>query len=82
MDYPDDQQPVARVVGRRRSSGIGHPLDATARDAMTRMAQYRTHAPKGVYYYDSHEQMEADRLRWTVEAMVQRAQQRQIRARD
>lgn len=49
---------------------------------MTRMAQYRTHAPKGVYYYDSHEQMEADRLRWTVEAMVQRAQQRQIRARD
>lgn len=81
MDYPGDQQPIALVVGRRRAPEIGHPPDASARDAMTRMAQYRTCAPKGVYYYDSHEQMEADRLRWIVDAMVQRAQQRQTRAR-
>jgi hypothetical protein len=35
------------------------------------MAQYRTRAPKGIFLYRSHEEMEADRLRWTVEAIVE-----------
>ncbi len=43
---------------------------------MTRMAQYRTRAPKGVFIYSSHEDMEADRLRWLVEAMVEKASAR------
>lgn len=37
------------------------------------MAQYRTRAPKGVFIYFSHDEMEAGRLRWRVEAMVARA---------
>lgn len=45
----------------------------TDREAMTRMAQYRTRAPKGVFIYFSHDEMEAGRLRWRVEAMVARA---------
>jgi hypothetical protein len=39
---------------------------------MTQQAQYRTRAPKGVFIYYSAEEMEADRLRWTVDAMVAR----------
>lgn len=70
-----DQQPIGRTVGHRRSRE-GLPPDAETRKAMTRMAQYRTRAPKGIYLYDSHEQMEADRLRWTVEAVVARSPRR------
>ena len=40
---------------------------------MTQMARYRTRAPKGVFFYASHAEMNADRLRWTVEAVVERA---------
>lgn len=75
MNAESSQQPIARVVGRRRS-GSGAPPDAAAREAMTEMARYRTRAPKGVYFYDSHEQMAADRLRWTVAAVVERARRR------
>jgi hypothetical protein len=39
---------------------------------MTRQAQYRTRAPKGVFIYHSAEEMEADRLRWTVDAMIEK----------
>lgn len=35
------------------------------------MAQYRTCAPKGIFFYQSHEEMDADRLRWTVQAIVE-----------
>jgi hypothetical protein len=37
---------------------------------MTRMAQYLTRAPKGIFRYRSQAAMEADRLRWTVDAVV------------
>jgi hypothetical protein len=37
------------------------------------MAHYRTRSPKGLFLYRSHAEMDADRLRWTVEAMVERA---------
>ena len=50
--------------------------DASARALMSRMARYRTRAPRGIFVYDSHEKMEADRLRWLVEAMVEKAKAR------
>jgi hypothetical protein len=39
---------------------------------MARLARYRTRAPKGVYIYGSAEEMENDRLRWTVDAMFEK----------
>jgi hypothetical protein len=65
------QQPIQRTVGRRQARD-GQPLSAADRAAMTRGARYRTRAPKGIYRYDSAEDMAADRLRWTVDRMVDR----------
>ncbi|MEQ1801904.1 MAG: hypothetical protein ABL989_08280 [Gammaproteobacteria bacterium] len=45
---------------------------------MTRNARYRTRMPKGVFYYSSHEEMAADRLRWTVDLMVELDRERKI----
>jgi hypothetical protein len=42
---------------------------------MTRNAQYRMRAPKGVFRYHSHDEMAADRLRWTVDLMLERSEQ-------
>lgn len=75
-----DQQPIGRVVGRRRSRD-GQPLTADDRARATQMAQYRTRAPKGVFIYSSHEEMEADRMRWLVDAMVERARTNEIKSR-
>jgi hypothetical protein len=66
-----NQQPISRTVGRRVSRD-GRRLTAKDRAAMTQLAQYRTRAPKGVFVYHSAEQMEADRLRWTVDAVVEK----------
>lgn len=71
MSSVHDQQPIQRVVGRRRDRD-GRPLTAEDRAAMTRLAQYRTRAPKGVFIYYSAEDMEADRLRWTVDAVLEK----------
>ena len=62
-----------RVVGRRSRPSIGELPSAEARAAHASLQQYRTRAPKGIFIYRSHEEMEADRLRWTVEAIVERA---------
>ena len=70
-----EQQPIRRTIGRRQSRD-GQPLSAADRDAMTHMAQYRTRAPKGIIFYSSHEEMAADRLRWLVDAMTDRALRR------
>lgn len=43
---------------------------------MTANARDRTRAPKGIFYYESHEEMARDRDRWTVEAIVARQRQR------
>ncbi len=43
---------------------------------MTRNAEYRTRAPKGVFRYNSHDEMTADRLRWTVDLMLEQRGQR------
>jgi hypothetical protein len=66
-----DQQPLARTVGRRKNRD-GRPLTPADRAALTRNAGYRTRAPKGVYIYYSAADMDADRLRWTVDAVVAR----------
>jgi hypothetical protein len=71
-----DQQPIARVVGRRVAPPPGALPNAAVRAAMTANAQYRTRAPKGVFFYSSHEEMERDRQRWSVEAIVARQLER------
>jgi len=67
----DHEQPIQRTVGRRRSRD-GRPLTPKDRAALTQQAQYRTRAPKGVFIYYSAAEMDADRLRWTVDAMVEK----------
>jgi hypothetical protein len=62
-----------RIVGRRRRPPIGEPPSAEARQAHASLLRYTTRAPKGIFIYRSHEEMEADRVRWRVEAMVERA---------
>ncbi len=37
---------------------------------MTRMANYLTRAPKGVFRYKSHEEANRDREKWQVAAVV------------
>jgi hypothetical protein len=77
MDFiRPDQQPVQRIVGRRKSPPVGEPPPAATRAAMAALAQYRTRAPKGIFIYSSHEEMARDRERWTVAAIVERAKQR------
>ena len=51
---------------------VGAPPTAEARAAWTAMAAYRTRAPKGVFSYDSHDQMTRDRERWEAEAVARR----------
>lgn len=63
----------ARVVGRRSRPSIGEPPTLEAQRAHASMLQYRTRAPKGIFIYRTPEAMDADRLRWTVEAMVESA---------
>jgi hypothetical protein len=66
-----NQQPIGRTVGLRKQRAGGVPT-AADRDALASMARYRTRAPKGVFIYHSAEEMDRDRLRWTVEAVVER----------
>jgi hypothetical protein len=39
-------------------------------------ARYRTCAPKGLFFYETHAQMARDRERWTVEAIVRKQSER------
>ena len=39
-------------------------------------ACYRTRAPKGLSFYENHEQMARDRDQWMVEAIVQKQSER------
>ena len=70
-----DQQPIQRTVGKRVSREA-RPLTDTSRVAMAQNTSYRTRAPKGVFFYASHEEMAADRLRWTIDLMAERASSR------
>jgi hypothetical protein len=66
-----NQQPTGRVVVRRIAR-TGRALTPEDRAALEGMARYRTRAPKGVFIYYSAEQMDRDRLRWAVDAVVER----------
>jgi hypothetical protein len=70
-----DQQPIARVVGRRKPPPVGCPPSPEARAAWNAMAGYLTRAPKGVFVYRSHNDMARDRERWVAEAMAAEAGQ-------
>ena len=61
-----------RVVGRRQPAPMGRPPSDESRAATTRMATYRTRAPKGVFIYASHEAANRDRDRWIVDAILER----------
>lgn len=64
-DRVNDER-FSRVVGKRRRPTIGEPPPKETRDAMARMANYRTGAPKGVFRYRSHEDANRDRETWTI----------------
>lgn len=66
-----DEQPLQRIVGRRVSRD-GQPSSAEDRAALDQMGRYRTRAPKGVFIYRSAAEMDNDRLRWTVDAMLEK----------
>jgi hypothetical protein len=74
-----DEQPIQRVVGTRTPPPPGTLPNAAVRAAMTANARYLTRVPKGIYLYDSPEQMNRDRERWTVELMVARQLERGLR---
>lgn len=70
-----DQQPIGRIIGKRISRPVGQFPDAATRAAMDANLRYRTRAPKGIFFYRSHDEMTRDRERWTVDAIVDRHQQ-------
>ena len=59
-----------RVVGTRKAPPIGRVPPPATREALAQMARYTTRAPKGVFLYRSHDEANADRERWTVDAIV------------
>jgi hypothetical protein len=73
---PADQQPIRRVVGKRIAPPPGTVPSAITRSAMDANARYRTRAPKGLFFYESHAQMAHDRERWTIEAIVRKQGER------
>jgi hypothetical protein len=56
----------------RRTQRTGEVPTAADREALATMARYQMRAPKGVFIYYSAEEMERDRLRWTVDTIVER----------
>ncbi|HEY6724146.1 MAG TPA: hypothetical protein VI197_08935 [Polyangiaceae bacterium] len=74
-DDPMAGERFLKVVGRRSAgprstaTDLGKPPSAEARAAMTRMADYRTRVPKGVYIYASHEKANCDWERWRLATM-------------
>lgn len=65
-----DQQPIARIVGRRKQAPVGVPPSAAVRAALDTLANRLTRAPKGVFHYATHDDMQLDRERWQVQAVV------------
>ncbi len=66
-----DQQPIARVVGRRTQPPAGTLPSREARAALDTWANRFTCVPKGVFRYASHEDMQRDRERWQAAAIVE-----------
>ena len=59
-----------RVAGRRVPPPAGVLPSPEARAAMTRMANYFTRAPKGIFRYKSHEEADRDREKWQLAAVI------------
>ena len=77
LKHPDpDQQPIQRVIGRRVSPPSGQFPSAAVRTAMDANLRYRTRAPKGIFFYQNHEEMTRDRELWTLDAMLARQNER------
>ena len=72
----NDQQPIARTVGRRAQAPAGVPPSPQARAAWNAMAGYRTRVPKGVFRYASHDEMTRERDIWTSAALAERSRER------
>jgi hypothetical protein len=70
MSFFPDQQPIARTVGRRTQAPVGAPPSAEARAALDTWAKRLTRAPKGVFRYANHAEMERDSSLWRVQALV------------
>ena len=75
---PPDQQPIRRIVGKRVTPPPGMMPSAEARAAMTANARYVTRAPKGIFFYNSHDEMIRDRERWTIDAVLARHSSRAL----
>ena len=73
---PAGQQPVRRVVGKRVAPPLGVIPNAATRSAMDANARYRTRAPKGLFFYHSHDEMARAREQWTIEAIVPKQNER------
>ena len=74
---PDNQQPINHTAGNRRVRRLGDGMPSEAeRDAMDLLSNYRTCVPKGVFIYHNHQEMDDDRIRWTVDKMVEVARSR------
>lgn len=75
MSTTHNQQPIQRTIGRRKERD-GQPLTPADRDAVNKNTRYVTRSPKGIFIYYSAEEMDADRIRWTIDAMIEKARAR------
>lgn len=73
MDDSRAPEKFIRVVGKRSRPPEGELPSAESRAALSRMANYRTSAPKGVFVYPNHEAANRARDEWTVQAIVNRS---------
>ena len=67
---PIGDEVFIRVVGKRVRSPVGRVPPRGTRQALSKMAAYRTRAPKGVFIYSSHEAANRARERWQIEAAI------------
>jgi hypothetical protein len=68
-----DEERIVRVVGRRRPPPAPAVPSVEVRRAMDAVIVRGAPMPKGVFRFRSHEEANADRLRWLLEEMVARA---------
>ena len=71
---PDDPfagERFIRVVGKRRRPTIGEPPTLEARRIMDALPRSGVNAPKGVFFYRSHEEANRDWDKWLANAMAE-----------
>lgn len=66
-----DQQPIGRTIGCRTHAPAGVPPSREAREALDSWANRLTRAPKGVFRYSNHDEMDRDREHWRIQAVVE-----------